>query len=189
MPSEPTAEQVELRRRSRQRLIGAIALAFAAVVFVPMLLDPEPRRERAEPMLAIPPKEGAPPLAAVTRPPDPPEPQPARPATAQVADPPAEATGPASGVAAAPEAKPAPATPKLEGYAVQVGAFKEEAKLAQARDKLAAARIAHYIERVSGGPGDLTRLRAGPFPTREAADKAAAQLARAGFHSQVVSLP
>ena len=71
MPSEPTAEQVELRRKGRQRLIGAVVLALVAVVFVPMLLDPEPRRERVEPLLAIPPKDGAPPLVAAPKAPEP----------------------------------------------------------------------------------------------------------------------
>ncbi len=82
-----------------------------------------------------------------------------------------------------------PPVPKLEGFAVQVGAFKEEAKLAHARDKVAAARLAHYTERIEGASGELTRLRAGPFPTREAADRAAAQLKGAGLDVRVVPLP
>ena len=88
MPSDPTAEQVELRRKGRQRLIGAVALALVAVVFVPMLLDPEPRRERVEPLLAIPPKEGAPPLPAVARVAEPvAAPEPAKAATPQAPSP------------------------------------------------------------------------------------------------------
>lgn len=210
MPSDPTAEQVELRRKGRQRLIGAVALALVAVVFVPMLLDPEPRRERVEPLLAIPPKEGAPPLPAVARVAEPvAAPEPAKAATPQAPSPAfpaapsntaparktvepkasefkAPATRPAS---EKPVAGPVPPLPKLEGFAVQVGAFKEEAKLAHARDKVAAARLAHYTERIEGASGELTRLRAGPFPTREAADRAAAQLKGAGLDVRVVPLP
>jgi DedD protein len=215
MPSEPTAEQVEFRRKGRQRLIGAIALALVAVVFVPMLLDPEPRRERVEPLLAIPPKDGAPPLVAATRVPEPAaQPEPAKgpvaetPAPAAASPPPAAAPEPppearktvepksAEFKQAAPrtpaakaDAKPAPPEPRLEGFAVQVGAFKDESKLAQARAKVAAARLPHYAERLVGESGDLTRLRAGPFPTREAADKAAAQLKSAGLDARVVPLP
>jgi DedD protein len=208
MPSDPTAEQVELRRKGRQRLIGAVVLALVAVVFVPMLLDPEPRRDRAEPLLAIPPREGVPVIAQAPR-----TPEPARPAAADAAVPqqapaaaPAKAASPAPArtvepktaelmppapraAATRPETKPAPATPKLEGFAVQVGAFKEGASLAQAREKVAAARLAHYTERLDGASGGLTRLRAGPFPTREAADRAAAELKRAGLDAQVVPLP
>jgi len=74
-------------------------------------------------------------------------------------------------------------------FAVQVGAFRDDAKLAQARGKLTAAKVPHYTERLDAAAGDLTRLRAGPFPTREAAEKAAAQLKRAGLDGRVVTLP
>ncbi|HRE14275.1 MAG TPA: SPOR domain-containing protein [Usitatibacteraceae bacterium] len=89
------------------------------------------------------------------------------------------------------ERKPAQdkASPRLEGFAVQVGAFREPDKLAQARDKLKAARLSHYTERLASPGGDLTRLRAGPFPTREAAEKAAAEMKRAGLSGQVIPLP
>ena len=81
------------------------------------------------------------------------------------------------------------AAPKLEGFAVQVGAFKDEDKLKQARDKLTAARITHYIERRDSQSGGLTRLRAGPYPTRDAAEKALAQVKAAALDGQVVPLP
>lgn len=191
MPSDPTDEQLDLRRKGRQRLIGAVALALVAVVFVPMLLDPDPRGDRAEPMLAIPPRDGAPPIAKAPQPPVQP------PAAAASTDPkpapvPATTSKPASAAAKAGDAgtRPAAAVPKLVGFAVQVGAFRDEKLLAQAREKLAAARVVHYTERIEGSGGDLTRLRAGPFPTREAADKAASQLKRAGLDGvQVVPLP
>jgi DedD protein len=54
----------EIRRRGRQRLIGAVAIALLLIVFVPMLLDSEPRKARDEPKLDIPAKENAPPLPA-----------------------------------------------------------------------------------------------------------------------------
>ncbi len=212
MPNDPIAEQLEVRRKGRQRLIGAVALALIAVVFVPMLLDPEPRRDRAEPLLAIPPKEGAPPLSALVKAPEPAVAAPAKAPPAGPAPPPGQ-PAPAKGEAAVPvpapsapkaaepqapvpkaatakaEARPARAAPKLVGFAVQVGAFRDEAKLAQAREKVSSARLPHYIERLDGSAADLTRLRAGPFPTREAADRAAAQLKRAGLDVQVVPLP
>jgi DedD protein len=217
MPSDPTAEQIELRRKGRQRLIGAVALAILAVVFVPMLLDPEPRRERVEPMLAIPPREGAPPLPAAPKPPAAaPSAAPAKPVPGTDAAPPA---GAAEAPPAVPErsatearktvepkasefrkpppksvaAKPEPAkvdppkteAPRLEGFAVQVGAFKDEEKLRQAREKLTAAGISHFIDRQP----DFTRLRAGPFPTREAAESALAGIKRTGLNGRVVPLP
>ncbi|HEY2629772.1 MAG TPA: SPOR domain-containing protein, partial [Usitatibacter sp.] len=81
------------------------------------------------------------------------------------------------------------AAPKLEGFAVQIGAFKDEAKLKVARDKLVAAKIPHYIERRESSIGELTRLRAGPYSTREAADKALAAMKAASIDGKVVPLP
>ena len=219
MSNDPTAEQLEVRRKGRQRLIGAIVLVLLAVVFVPMVLDPEPRRDRVEPLLAIPPKEGAAPLPAVAKAPEPvperaaaesPKTEPAvaeaaksdpappaapkvepkaepKPAAAKAEPKPAAAK--AEPKPAAAKAEPKPAAPRLEGFAVQVGAFREEGKLAQARGKIAAAKLPHYTERLDSSSGDLTRLRAGPFATREAAEKAAAQLKRAGLDGRVVPLP
>ena len=204
MSNDPIAEQVEVRRKGRQRLIGAIVLALLAVVFVPMVLDPEPRRDRVEPMLSIPPREGAAPLPLVTKSPEPAaEPVKAEPPKAEPpkAEPPKVEPAKDEPKATPAQAAPAKATvaprqpetrhaaPKLEGFAVQVGAFRDDAKLAQARGKLTAAKVPHYTERLDAAAGDLTRLRAGPFPTREAAEKATAQLKRAGLDGRVVTLP
>lgn len=204
MSNDPIAEQVEVRRKGRQRLIGAIVLALLAVVFVPMVLDPEPRRDRVEPMLSIPPREGAAPLPLVTKSPEPAaepvkaeppkagppkaEPPRAEPAKDEPKATPAQAA-PAKATVAPRQPETRPAAPKLEGFAVQVGAFRDDAKLAQARGKLTAAKVPHYTERLDAAAGDLTRLRAGPFPTREAAEKAAVQLKRAGLDGRVVTLP
>jgi len=169
MVTPSTPEASEIRRRGRQRLIGAIAIAVLLVVFVPMMLDSEPKRARNEPALEIPAKENAPPLP-------PPVGAKAQPA------PPAEA----------PKAAPAaakPPAPKLEGFAVQVGAFKDEDKLKQARDKLTAAGIPHFVERRDMPGGTLNRLRAGPYSTREAAEKALAAVKGAALEGQVVPLP
>ena len=86
-------------------------------------------------------------------------------------------------------AKAPDAAPRLEGFAVQVGAFRDEAKLAQAREKLAAAKVPHYTERMEAKAGPLTRLRAGPFKTREAAESALAQLKLSALDGKVVPLP
>jgi len=217
MPSDPTAEQAEVRRKGRQRLVGAVVLALLAVVFVPMALDPEPRRERPEPALAIPPKNSpgvpvapTPALSALPAEPVAPaaEGKPAEPPPVDAAPAPAKpvetaavktvepktaelkSAPPAPKPAAAPVARSeTAAAPKLEGFAVQVGAFREDAKLQQARDRLKSARIPHYTERIAVEGGTLTRLRAGPYPTREAAEKAAAAAKKAGIEGRVVPLP
>jgi DedD protein len=72
---------------------------------------------------------------------------------------------------------------------VQVGAFRDEAHLQQVRQKLTAAGVVHYTERIDSGGAPVTRLRAGPFPTREAAESARATLHQAALEGQVVPLP
>jgi DedD protein len=203
MASPAISEASEVRRRGRQRLIGAVALVAILVVFVPMVLDSEPRPPRPEKDLAIPPKSSAPPLPA-------PPPAPSSPReTANAVSGPAPKVEPPQKAAvletkqvspkAPPSATPAQpppgaaaasaAPPKLEGFAVQVGAFRDEAKLAQARQKLATAGVVHYTERLEAKEGPLTRLRAGPFPTRQAAESALATLKRAALDGKVVTLP
>ncbi len=193
MASPPISEASEIRRRGRQRLIGAIALVAILVVFVPMVLDSDPRPPRPETSLAIPSKSNAPALAPPTKAalaPPTPAPAPAggenKPAPAKVATAEPAAPLPTKPPGASPKAA---AAPKLEGFAVQVGAFRDEAKLAQAREKLTAAKIVHYTERLEVKSGPLTRLRAGPFPTREAAESALATLKRAAVDGKVVTLP
>jgi DedD protein len=77
--------------------------------------------------------------------------------------------------------KKAEATPPAEEFVVQVGAFSNpQAAIA----KLKAAKMPHYTEAMQG---NLTRVRAGPFPTRQAADKALEQLKGLGFQPGAVS--
>ena len=157
MASPQTPDASEIRRRGRQRLIGAVAIALLLIVFVPMLLDSEPRSTREEPKIDIPAKEKAPPL---------PEPKPESRPVPKAA--PVEAPKPP------PVAEVKPVEPKEQvvqapkgGFAIQVGAFRDDAKLAQTREKLTAAGIKTYTE----PSGEFKRLRVGPFPTREAAEK------------------
>ena len=195
MASAQSPEASDIRRRGRQRLIGAIAIAVLLVVFVPMILDSEPKPAKTTPALDIPPKQNAPALPPPTPAPAPAkaavaEPPKAPPAEAAKTPSPAPAKAPPTEPAKTPTPEPAKAAaPRLEGFAVQVGAFKDDDKLKQARDKLAAARIAHYIERIDSAAGPLTRLRAGPFPTREAADQALAAVKLNALDGKVVPLP
>jgi DedD protein len=75
---------------------------------------------------------------------------------------------------------PAEAPKPVEEFVVQVGAFTNpQAALA----KLKSANIPHYTE-IQGG---LTRVRAGPFASREAAEKALERLKGLGFQPGAVS--
>src|SRR5918992_3839337 len=60
--------------------------------------------------------------------------------------------------------KPPPAAAAKGEFVVPVGAYTNPEGVTA---KLAAAKIPHFTE---GAQGNLTRVRAGPFPTREAAE-------------------
>jgi len=84
-----------------------------------------------------------------------------------------------------PPRKPEPAKkaegPPAEQYVVQVGAF---ASPQAALTKLQSAKIPYYTEQMQG---NLTRVRAGPFATRDAAEKALEQLKGLGFQPGAVA--
>ena len=214
MASSAATEAIEVRRRGRRRLVGAIAIVALLVVFVPMLLDSEPQHEAAGPSMQIPSPDKAPPLPPPTAAPKvvPSEPTPIPPGTPAPGPKPIPPAGtaamvpvdpvpaktasvaPTQAAAPAPPVTPkagaqSPAAPRLEGFAVQVGAYRDEKTLNEARTKLASAGIVHYTERLEGPQAGLTRLRAGPFSTREAAEKAKATLKSASLDGQVVPLP
>ena len=87
--------------------------------------------------------------------------------------------------AAKPRAKP---VAKPDGkYVVQVIALADAGKAKQMQDKIAAAGIKSYTEVVKTSKGDVTRVRAGPFGTRGAAEKAREQLKTLGMNGNIIT--
>lgn len=74
-----------------------------------------------------------------------------------------------------------PAAGDAGGYVVQLGVFKDANNAASVKGKAKAQGVSAYAENL----GDKTRVRAGPFATREAADAAAAKLRKAGLAAVV----
>jgi DedD protein len=70
--------------------------------------------------------------------------------------------------------KPA-AQPAAEQFVIQVGAFANPQNVTA---KLDGAKVPYYTEQIQS---NLTRVRAGPFATREAAEKALEQLKALGL--------
>ena len=156
-----------LKRRGRRRLVGAVALVLAAVIVLPMVLDPEPRGTSSPVSVNIP-GENETPFA--------PKPPPKKPEPAKAAEP-EKAAEPAK----VPEPPKAPEPPKkavaapAEEFVIQVGAFSNPQSVIA---KLKSAKMPYYTEKTSG---NLTRVRAGPFASRQAAEKALEQLKGLGF--------
>lgn len=84
-------------------------------------------------------------------------------------------------------AKPAPKSTKGGQFVVQVIALADAEKAKQMREKIAAAGIKSYTEVVKTSKGDVTRVRAGPFATRVAAEKAREQLKALGMNGNITT--
>ena len=70
---------------------------------------------------------------------------------------------------------------KPSRFVVQLGSFKDAANAATLRGKAVGEGINAYVEPA----GDKTRVRAGPFPSRDTAEAAAARLRKAGIPATV----
>jgi DedD protein len=163
-----------LKRRGRRRLVGAIALVLVAVIVLPWIFDPQPReappvsvRIPNEDESAFKPKPVPKPAAPVDKP------KPEAPASAPAAKPAAKPA--AQGQAERARAEAALANVQ---FIVPVGAYAEpEGVIA----KLKAAKIPHFTEPVATEKGAVTRVRAGPYASREAAERALKQIKALGF--------
>ena len=78
------------------------------------------------------------------------------------------------------------AAPADGGFVVQVGAFAATDKVQEARDKLGAAGFKTYTEKLDTKDGERTRVRAGPFAAKEAAEAAREQIKTLGFSGAAV---
>ncbi len=88
---------------------------------------------------------------------------------------------------APPAKRPADAPSDSGNYVVQVAALADPAKARQLQKQMSGAGLKTYTEVVLTRTGEVTRVRAGPYATREAAEKARAQLKKAGLEGQVVA--
>ena len=189
-----------LKRRARRRLVGAIALVVLAVVVLPVVLDQEPRSVTQTLTVQIPSQDGGPFNTRVLPPLPPPPAAPrktaednaaARPES-KAAEPAPRALAPQKGSGGtttdkergktnAAEARRAQALLNDQAYIVPLGAFSNPDNAKQVQDKAASAGIKSYTESLKSAQGEHTRVRAGPFASRGAAEKARDKLKSLGL--------
>jgi len=87
-----------------------------------------------------------------------------------------------AGQGATPDAAPA----KAGEFVILIGAFANEENVRSLRAKLAERNVKTYVEALDTPGGKKTRVRAGPFASREAADKALERMKQVGV-SGVIS--
>ncbi|MEO8386228.1 MAG: SPOR domain-containing protein [Betaproteobacteria bacterium] len=215
--TEPSATEIELKRRGRRRLIGAATIGLLAVVFLPMIFDGESKRNTAgstqkkqEISVQVPPKDGQLPLptpvvAASAAAPAPVIPPPVvaaevtKPAVAEVKSPAPEsaATKPAVAIVTAKTESPDPAAGKpavavadapKKGFAVQLGVFADADNAKHTIEKMREAKLPVYSETIPIKSGNATRIRIGPFATQGKADSALVQIKLAGGDGKIIPL-
>ena len=200
---------IDLKRRARRRLVGALALVLLVVIVLPLVLDREPRPLSQELSVLIPSQDagrfnsralppGAPVQEAQQGEAAAPSSQPIRAAAPSAAAAPAPAPAPvsaasapaptpapvstsAASASASASTAPAPVASKSERYLVQIGAYSTTLNAKRAQDKANAAGFKTIVEVSQGPKGEQTKVRAGPYATREAAEKAREELKTLGL--------
>ena len=235
--AESSDAQLQLKKRARRRLVGAIAFAGLAAVVLPMVMDEEPKQQVQDVQIVIPGQDQAPfspkvPAAKAT-PAVVPTPAPASvavkpaapvaPVTVQSAPTPKSVeVAPVKPAAKVSEktaekpvqkplekpveksAKPAADTQRAAAilggkaseaapangsgqHVILIGAFANVANVKQLQSKIGDLGIKTYTEPLDSPQGKKTRVRAGPFPNREAADAALDKLKRIGVSGVVAA--
>jgi DedD protein len=163
-----------LKRRGRRRLVGSIALVLAAVIVLPWIFDPQPRQTPPVSVRIPNEDESAFKPKAVPKP-APPRTEPAR--SEPKPEPKLEAKPEARAPDAAERARAEAALANAQ-FVVPVGAYAEPEGVVA---KLKAAKIPYYTEPVATSQGTVTRVRAGPYASRDAAERALKQIRALGF--------
>jgi len=196
-------EALQLKRRARRRLVGAIVLVTFVVIILPLILDKEPGPAGPPLSVQIPSQESGgfntrvvPPAPLVPAAPAPEKKSEIAPINA--APPPAKAATPTLKAEPAVVREVAKVPDKTEevraqaalndqAWVVTLDAFSDKKNVKQLRTKLSAAGVKSYTEPVKTGKGELTRVRAGPFASKEAAEKARAKLDAMGLKPGAVA--
>ncbi len=202
-----------LRRRAKNRLIGAVILVLAGVIGFPLLVDKQPRPVAVDLPIEIPDRNRVLPLnmpaapdsvtqsapepvsdvapappgqASPVVPPAPPAAEPpAEKAVVKPAEKPAQKTAEKTKPAEKAVAKPAD---KDSRYVVQVGAFADSSRVREVRLKLERAGLRNYTQVVETADGRRVRVRAGPYASKAEADRAADKIKKLELPATVLAL-
>lgn len=206
---------LQLKKRARRRLVGAIALALLAAIVLPMVMDHEPRPVQQDIQVRIPSQDAGsftsrvlpgaptatplPPVADARKPEPKPEikpdelPAPAvapKPEPAPKVEPPKSEVKPDTKSAETLRAErilaggdmPKAETPKSDSgqWVLQLGAYAEQGNVKVLQGKIKELGYPSYTEKVSTPQGERIRVRAGPFSSKAAAEKAQGRLRQIG---------
>lgn len=187
-------EELQLKKRARRRLIGAIVLVCVVAVVLPMVFDSEPKRTSQEINIQIPSPDSKGVVSRVVPLPIAPSEVPAKGVKPKSVSKPSEmiaapaSTKTAEKKAAQIEAAPRKAETGKSGngaFYVQVIALADADKARQIQQQIVEAGLKSYTEVVVAEKGNVTRVRAGPFNSREEAAAAQKKLKAAGLDGKL----
>lgn len=235
MSDSPEA-YLQLKKRARRRLVGAVAFAGLAAVVLPMVMDDEPKPPVQDVRISIPGQDETPFIPKVAKraekKPDEkaavkvagkpssesaekiskknsekPAEKPLEKPIERTAEKPVDKAVPGdkrgavvverttTGKAADGESQRAAAILGGKGnenavasggqYVILIGAFANPANVRQLQTKIGELGIKVYTEPLDSPEGRKTRVRAGPFPNRDAAGKALEKIRRIGVNGVV----
>lgn len=199
------------RVHARRRLAGTLVLLVAGVAVFPVLFETQPRPMAVDTPIVMPAREPAPAVRSPSPSPSAPLPVGALPADAGVestttAVAQASAEAPASSVAPAAsasrsddgaraqallDARSAAASEPQAGtlrFVVQAGAYSEAGALREARQKVEKMGLKTYTQVIESDSGKRTRVRIGPFTTRQEAQAVADKVKAAGLQVSILAL-
>ncbi|MEI8384758.1 MAG: SPOR domain-containing protein [Nitrosomonadaceae bacterium] len=206
--------EIQLRKRARRRLVGAIALVIVSVVILPMVLDNEPKRAVHEIDIQIPSESAVAefmpktvpelePLAMAELPsrelvedprPETPKTEPVDQAKSLLPTPqviPKTAQPPEKLIEKPAESKPIPKAEKkpssVNTFVVQLGAFSDPLKAKQQQQNLTTNGINTYTENIKTEKGEVVRVRIGPFSVRSEAEEMRNRLKGLGINGVVTA--
>lgn len=213
MVRDISEEEIQLRKRARRRLVGAIVLVVLSVVFLPMILDDEPKPEQQEIDILIPSEdlvddsypwmmsEEDSKASEPTIQPDPGKPLPFSGQKYSEVDNVSSSRHGSGSSVPVPTRKPlltqsaardkaikeAPEKKSEGTFVIQLGAFSDVAKARQQQQNLVANGVSAYTETIRIGNNEMTRVRIGPFATREVAEIEHERLKKIGLSGVVTS--
>jgi DedD protein len=192
MAKQQTDDELNLRRKARRRLIGAVALTLAVVVILPMVLDREPKISGKDIDLSIPDPNRAGKFVPHVVVSDVALPSASSAVVAVPGIAPVQAPDATESNGAPGKAQPASqkssetgntAKPvSAEGFVAQVGAYSNQNTAKQELKKLKQWGFKAYTEKI----GNKMRVRVGPYPDRDKAEKASHLLEKHGLHPVVM---
>tara|TARA_B100000686_G_C16710069_1_gene928579 strand:+ start:791 stop:1336 length:546 start_codon:yes stop_codon:yes gene_type:complete len=174
-------QNLQLRKRARRRVVGAIVLVVITVIALPMLLEPIPKQKGKEIKIIFPSEslQNRHSLAAVQE----------NKAQNLVNPRSANIRSGKDEIAEIELIEDNKSSPVVKKFIVQLGAFSDSIKAKNQQQSLMLSGVEKaYTETINNNGTEITRVRIGPFSNYEAAEREQKKLKKIGVIGVVISM-